>query len=78
MTLAQKIDHYAKAVVAAIGSALVIVTSIVGSVGFAIPADYLAYITSAITVATAVSVFITKNAPLVAEIANQVDGDPLT
>lgn len=68
-----KIDHYAKAVVAAIGVVVNLLTVLVGTLAFALPADYVGYLSTIITAATAVSVYITKNADKVEEIVDDTE-----
>ena len=73
MTLRDKVAHYRKAIEAGIGSALMILTSLL-ALGDVLPAGVAVVVTTTIAVLTTARVWLAKNADLIDGAADSLDG----
>lgn len=74
MTIAQRLDHYAKAIITATGLIVLLVTNYAAL----FPADWMPYINGAVTGLTIFGTWYKANGPKVVAEVDRLDGDPTT
>ncbi len=74
MTLAQRLDHYAKAIITATGLIVLLVTNYAAL----FPADWMPYVNGIVTGLTIFGTWYKANGPKVVSTVNHLDGDPTT